>query len=74
MSFPSKFTRFDNSILAKISFLMEDELEHITMAELAKLKLSKFTDVSEFMRALDILYVLGKIDLDVSQGVVTYVK
>jgi len=74
MSFPSKFTRFDNSILAKICFLIDDELEHITLAELIKLRLSKFSDVSEFMLALDILYVLGKIDLDTNQRVITYVK
>lgn len=74
MSFPSKFTRFDNSILAKISYLMLDEVEVISLSELAKLNSSKFNDVSEFLLALDVLYILGKIELDEIEGSIRYVN
>jgi len=74
MSLPSKFTTFDQSILAKISFLILDETECIELSELVKLKHSKFVDISEFMLALDVLYALGKIELDESKGLIIYVN
>ena len=74
MSFPNKFTSFDKSILAKISILIMDEEESISLSELIETRLDKFEDISEFMLALDILYVLGKIELDETQGMINYVN
>jgi len=74
MSFPNKFTSFDKSILAKISMLIMDEEESIRLTELIEMRLEKFEDISEFMLALDILYVLGKIELDETQGMINYVN
>ncbi len=68
MSFPSKFTRFDQSILAKINLLILEDIEDIALSELVKRRLSKFADISEFVLALDVLYALGKIELDESKG------
>jgi len=74
MSFPSKFTSFDKSILAKISFLMLDDVDAISLSDLIKLTSSKFDDVSELLLALDVLYVLGKIELDETKGSIIYVS
>ena len=74
MSFPNKFTNFDKSILAKISILITDEEESISLSELIEMRIDKFEDISEFMLALDILYVLGKIELDEMQGMINYVN
>lgn len=74
MSFPSKFTRFDQSILAKISLLILDDTEYIELSELIKLRLSKFVDISEFILALDVLYALGEIELDESKELIKYVN
>lgn len=74
MSFPSKFTNFDSSILAKISLLMLDDIETISLSELIRVRLDKFEDVSEFMLALDVLFVLKKIELDDSKGIIRYVS
>jgi hypothetical protein len=74
MPFPNKFTNFDKSILAKISFLILEEIDSITLSELIKMRLDKFEDISEFMLAIDILYVLGRIELDETQGVINYVN
>ena len=74
MSFPSKFTNFDKSILAKISVLLLDDVDAITLSELIDTKLDKFEDISELMFALDVLFVLGKIELDEDNGVVRYVN
>lgn len=74
MSFPSKFTNFDNSILAKISFLVMEDTEVISLTDLMHAQLDKFEDISEFMLALDVLYVLGKIELEEGKGVIRYVS
>lgn len=74
MSFPSKFTNFDSSILAKISILMLDDVETILLSDLIRIRLDKFKDISEFMLALDVLFVLGKIELDDNKGVIKYVN
>ncbi len=74
MSFPSKFTSFDNSILAKISFLILEEIDVISLSDLMDSRLDKFEDISEFMLALDVLYVLGKIELEEDAGVIRYVN
>jgi len=74
MSFPNKFTTFDKSILAKISMLIIDEIDSISISELIELRLQKFEDISEFMLALDVLYVLGKIELNENQGIINYVN
>lgn len=74
MSFPSKFVKFDQSILSKISLLILDNTEYIELSELVKLRLSKFIDIGELMLALDVLYVLGKIELDESKERIKYVS
>jgi hypothetical protein len=74
MSFPSKFTSFDNSILSKISFLILEEVEVISLSDLIHARLDKFEDISEFMLAIDVLYVLGKIELEEGEGVIRYVN
>lgn len=74
MSFPSKFTNFDSSILAKISILILDDIESISLSELIRARLDKFEDISEFMLALDVLFVLKKIDLDAKKGLIKYVN
>ena len=74
MSFPSKFTSFDRSILAKISILMLDNVETISLSDLINIRLDKFEDIGEFMLALDVLFVLGKIELEEDKGVIKYVN
>jgi len=74
MSFPSKFTNFDKSILAKVSMLILDGVESISLSELMETRLDKFEDVSEFMLALDVLFVLEKIELEEGKGMIKYVN
>ena len=74
MPFPSKFTNFDKSILAKISLLIIDDVESIELSELIRLRSSKFEDISEFMLALDVLYALGRIEITEDEGIIKYVN
>jgi len=74
MSFSSKFTNFDKSILAKVSMLILDDVEYISLSELMANRLDKFEDISEFMLALDVLFVLEKIELEEDKGMIKYVN
>lgn len=70
---PNKFTPLDKSILGKISNLIIEDVDEILLSELLDLRLRKFTDVGEFILALDALFVLGRIQLD-ENGMITYVS
>lgn len=70
---PNKFTTLDQSILSKTRFLLIDGRKDISLNELKKLTLNKFTDVGEFILALDVLFVLEKIEIDYKERVVRYV-
>lgn len=73
MIVPNKFTPLDKSILGKLSNLILENIDEISLSELLKMKLSKFTDVGEFILALDTLFVLGKIEIS-ENGIIKYVS
>lgn len=73
MILPNKFSNLDNSILAKIHLLILDDVFEIKMSELMQKRIKKFNDISEFIEALDVLYALGKIELDQEKKVIRYV-
>ena len=54
--------------------LILDDIDSISLSELIQIRLDKFEDISEFMLALDVLYALGKIELEESQGMIKYVN
>lgn len=74
MIVPNKITSLDDSILGKIRLLLIEDIEEITIQDLLKLKLKKFTDIGEFVLALDTLYALGKVELDEEKGILRYVN
>nr|WP_198532284.1 ABC-three component system middle component 7 [Salinivibrio sp. AR647] len=51
-----------------------EEIEVISLSDLIHARLDKFEDISEFMLAIDVLYVLGKIELEEGEGVIRYVN
>ena len=73
MIVPNKFTSLDKSVMGKINHLLLDDRSEISISELINLKLSKFTDVGELILALDVLYILEKIEIDYQQKVIKYV-
>jgi hypothetical protein len=60
--------------LAKISLLIIDDVESIELSELIRLRSAKFEDISEFMLALDVLYALGRIEIEENKGIIRYVN
>lgn len=73
MIVPNKVTSLDDSIIGKICHLIVDEVEEIAVSELLDLRLKKFVDIGEFILALDVLYSLGRIELDIDRELVRYV-
>lgn len=74
MIIPNKITRLDRSIIGKAGYLILEGIDEIPLQKLMKERLRKFSDIGEFILALDTLYVLGKIELDEDEGMVKYVS
>ena len=65
---PSKTIPFKDSIAFKMMFILDEHFEEISLVELYKNTKRKFLGLDEFIYALDALYVLGRIDIDVELG------
>lgn len=69
---PSKFIPFKQSIIGKINYLRIGR-KSVEIPELFAIVGEKFGGIDEFIYALDVLYVLDKIEIDFAKGVITYV-
>ncbi len=68
MIVPNKFTSLDQSLISKLPLLLAGLETDLSVLELYESKQHGFEDVSEFMIALDILYVLDRIEYDPDDG------
>ncbi|MYN13524.1 hypothetical protein GSY71_10295 [Pusillimonas sp. TS35] len=68
---PNKFISFEQSVLSKLPSLLVDK-SRIGIHELYSEVADRFESVDQFMLALDVLYILNKIDIDFHSGVVSY--
>ena len=64
MLFPSKFTSFQESIIYKMILILECKKDNISVSLLHQKLKDKFTNIDEFVFALDALYALGYVDID----------
>jgi hypothetical protein len=62
----------DDSILGKMSMLILEDVEEVFIGDLLDMKLRKFSDIGEFDLALDVLFALGRLDIDEKRGVIRY--
>lgn len=69
---PNKMTPLDSSILGKISILILEGVEEISINDLLDMKLKKFSDISEFVLALDVLFAIGRLDIDEKREIIRY--
>lgn len=65
---PGKTISFKESIVFKMMFILNENFEETSLVELYKKTKSMFLGLDEFIYALDALYVLGKIEMDVALG------
>lgn len=65
---PSKTISFKNSITFKMLCILDEQFDEISLAELYQKTKRKFVGLDEFVYAVDVLHILGKIDVDVELG------
>lgn len=65
---PSKTISFKDSITFKMLHILDIQFEEIPIGELYKNTKRKFLGLDEFIFALDVLYILGEIDVDLELG------
>lgn len=75
MILPNKLITFHDSILIKIIYIIEViENKDINVYELYEIVKNNFADMNEYVLALDVLYVLERIEYDERLGDIKYVK
>lgn len=71
MIVPNKFVRFETSILSRIDSVLSEIDEETPIHDLYRKTGRKVGGIENFILALDVLFALGKIDIDYSRGSVT---
>ncbi|WP_454709334.1 ABC-three component system middle component 7 [Delftia acidovorans] len=64
MLVPSKFTRLEESTIFKMAKILRDRPDSESVLDLYHRTRSHFQDASEFLHAVDALYVLGILEVD----------
>jgi hypothetical protein len=72
MLVPTKFTTLQESTIFEMRAILESKRDGENIDELLSRTLAAFEDALEFICAVDILYVLGALNVDASTGVVEY--
>lgn len=68
MIVPNKFVSLDQSLISKLPKLLSSLDSERSVLDLYFENQHGFEDVGEFLIALDVLYVLGRIELDSTAG------
>jgi len=71
---PTKFTTLEESTIFKMRAILENKQEGETISALLARTLGGFQDASEFLHAVDILYVLGALNVEAANGVIDYAE
>lgn len=71
MQTPNKLIPVSESSVYKSIFLIKNIGQGITVLALYKASKSKFLDITDFIDALEILFVTEKIILDMNTGIIT---
>lgn len=72
MLVPSKFTRLEESTLFKMKSILSGRSEGDTVEAAYHRTRNVFVDASEFLHALDVLFVLGILNIEEETGLITY--
>jgi hypothetical protein len=69
---PNKTISLPESYLYKSALLLSKINKSISVISLYEANKNTFIDISDFIDALNLLYVLNKIDIDFDTGIVKY--
>lgn len=71
---PNKLIPFDNSVLARVVPILQAGPTNVRIRDLYRSVGGKFESLDQFLLALDVLYVLGRIDVNFSTEEITYAE
>lgn len=74
MLVPTKFTSLEESTIFKMRAILEKKIHGETISDAMTRTAKNFQDASEFLHALDVLYVLKIIDIDITTGIISYAE
>lgn len=75
MIYPNKNIKVEDSIIYKMTYLLEDEeVKTIGIGELYNKLKKKFDNIDEFIYSLDVLYILDIIEIDFELEQIIYVN
>jgi hypothetical protein len=69
---PNKVITLRESALGRTPIILREKASHDNLAGLYDRVRKDFESIDQFLLALDVLYILGQIEVDLSTGVVTY--
>lgn len=72
MLVPSKFTRLEESTIFKMKCILDGVRENESIPEMYLRTKEFFYDASEFIHALDVLYVLDLVNIEKNSGLIEY--
>lgn len=74
MLVPSKFTRLEESTIFKMKCILENKNQSESVSDIYSRTKGIFYDASEFLNALDVLYVLGLVNISENSSVIEYAQ
>jgi hypothetical protein len=69
---PNKFIALDASILGKLGVILDEYPEDVSIRELYRDVGHRFESVDEFLLAIDVLYILGRVSVDFKTASISY--
>ena len=72
MLVPSKFTRLEESTIFKMKCILANKIENESVLDVYLRTKDSFCDASELLHALDILYILGLVNIRDDSELIEY--
>ena len=69
---PNKVITLHESALGRTPVILQEKASQADLVSLYDKVGKEFESIDQFLLAIDVLYILGKIDLDLTTGMVTY--
>jgi hypothetical protein len=69
---PNKVITLRESALGRTPIILREKASQANLVSLYDKVGKEFESIDQFLLAIDVLYLLGQIDVDLSTGVVTY--
>jgi hypothetical protein len=69
---PNKVITLRESALGRTPIILREKAPQVNLAALYEKVRKDFESIDQFLLTLDVLYILGRIEVDLSIGVLTY--